>query len=106
MSQIGSRDYGVPSTNWYNLNTTPTPRLKRVGQETIKTRIQEDSGILETDQELLQEAGLVLLPDKPATQCISDSKVSPDFFLRPACPVSLRCGLLEHCQHSTLLLSL
>ena len=74
--------------------------------QSLKTRIQEDTGILETDQELLQEAGLVLLPDKPATQCISDSKVSPDFFLRPACPVSLRCGLLEHCQHSTLLLSL
>lgn len=42
--------------------------------QSLKTRIQEDTGILEKDQELLQEAGLVLLPDKPATQCISDSK--------------------------------
>eukprot|EP00072_Mus_musculus_P038681 XP_006509086.1 PREDICTED: inhibitor of nuclear factor kappa-B kinase subunit beta isoform X5 [Mus musculus] len=44
--------------------------------QSLKTRIQEDTGILETDQELLQEAGLVLLPDKPATQCISDSKTN------------------------------
>lgn len=42
--------------------------------QSLKTRIREDTGILEKDQELLQEAGLVLLPDKPATQCISDSK--------------------------------
>uniref|UniRef100_A0A8C6N0I8 Inhibitor of nuclear factor kappa-B kinase subunit beta n=1 Tax=Mus spicilegus TaxID=10103 RepID=A0A8C6N0I8_MUSSI len=44
--------------------------------QSLKTRIQEDTGILETHQELLQEAGLVLLPDKPATQCISDSKTN------------------------------
>lgn len=44
--------------------------------QSLKTRIREDTGILEKDQELLQEAGLVLLSDKPATQCISDSKVS------------------------------
>lgn len=44
--------------------------------QSLKTRIREDTGILETDQELLQEAGLVLLPDKPATQCISDSKTN------------------------------
>lgn len=49
--------------------------------QSLKTRIREDTGILETDQELLQEAGLVLLPDKPATQCISESKVRPDFLL-------------------------
>ncbi|KAK7822977.1 hypothetical protein U0070_025794 [Myodes glareolus] len=42
--------------------------------QSLKTRIREDTGILEKDQELLQEAGLALLPDKPATQCISDSK--------------------------------
>ncbi|XP_021506143.2 inhibitor of nuclear factor kappa-B kinase subunit beta isoform X1 [Meriones unguiculatus] len=42
--------------------------------QSLKTRIREDTGILEKDQELLQEAGLVLLPDKPAAQCISDSK--------------------------------
>lgn len=47
--------------------------------QSLKTRIREDTGILEKDQELLQEAGLVLLPDKPATQCISDSKVSSWF---------------------------
>lgn len=44
--------------------------------QSLKTRIREDTGILETDQELLQEAGLVLLPDKPAAQCISDSKTN------------------------------
>lgn len=55
--------------------------------QSLKTRIREDTGILEKDQELLQEAGLVLLSDKPATQCISDSKVSSRF---PApYPVSL-----------------
>ena len=52
--------------------------------QSLKSRIREDTGILEADQELLQEAGLVLLPDKPAAQCISDSKVSPDC-LHPAC---------------------
>ncbi|XP_010615399.1 inhibitor of nuclear factor kappa-B kinase subunit beta isoform X3 [Fukomys damarensis] len=40
----------------------------------LKARIQEDTGIPENDQELLQEAGLALIPDKPATQCISDGK--------------------------------
>ncbi|ERE92482.1 inhibitor of nuclear factor kappa-B kinase subunit beta-like protein [Cricetulus griseus] len=52
--------------------------------QSLKTRIQEDTGILEKDQELLQEAGLVLLPDKPATQCISDSKASSQ--LPSPCP--------------------
>lgn len=51
------------------------PVMEDESLQSLKTRIREDTGILETDQELLQEAGLVLLPDKPATQCISDSKV-------------------------------
>ncbi|KAF6084125.1 inhibitor of nuclear factor kappa B kinase subunit beta [Phyllostomus discolor] len=44
--------------------------------QSLKTRIQQDTGIPEEDQELLQEAGLALIPDKPATQCISDSKLN------------------------------
>ncbi|XP_045142789.1 inhibitor of nuclear factor kappa-B kinase subunit beta [Echinops telfairi] len=42
--------------------------------QSLKARIQQDTGIPEADQELLQEAGLALIPDKPATQCISDGK--------------------------------
>lgn len=45
--------------------------------QSLKARIQQDTGIPEKDQELLQEAGLALIPDKPATQCISDGKVNP-----------------------------
>lgn len=45
--------------------------------QSLKARIRQDTGIPEEDQELLQEAGLALIPDKPATQCISDSKVGP-----------------------------
>uniref|UniRef100_A0A8I5ZJG2 Inhibitor of nuclear factor kappa-B kinase subunit beta n=1 Tax=Rattus norvegicus TaxID=10116 RepID=A0A8I5ZJG2_RAT len=52
------------------------PVMEDESLQSLKTRIREDTGILETDQELLQEAGLVLLPDKPATQCISDSKTN------------------------------
>ncbi|XP_045391683.1 inhibitor of nuclear factor kappa-B kinase subunit beta isoform X4 [Lemur catta] len=44
--------------------------------QSLKARIQQDTGIPEEDQELLQEAGLALIPDKPATQCISDSKLN------------------------------
>ncbi|XP_008822456.1 inhibitor of nuclear factor kappa-B kinase subunit beta isoform X4 [Nannospalax galili] len=44
--------------------------------QSLKAKIQEDTGILEKDQELLQEAGLALLPDKPAAQCISDVKIN------------------------------
>ncbi|XP_045677408.1 inhibitor of nuclear factor kappa-B kinase subunit beta isoform X3 [Phyllostomus hastatus] len=44
--------------------------------QSLKTRIQQDTGIPEEDQELLQEAGLALIPDKPATQCISDGKLN------------------------------
>lgn len=45
--------------------------------QSLKARIQNDTGIPEEDQELLQEAGLALIPDKPATQCISEGKVKP-----------------------------
>uniref|UniRef100_A0A2K6G4A6 Inhibitor of nuclear factor kappa-B kinase subunit beta n=1 Tax=Propithecus coquereli TaxID=379532 RepID=A0A2K6G4A6_PROCO len=44
--------------------------------QSLKARIQQDTGIPEDDQELLQEAGLALIPGKPATQCISDSKLN------------------------------
>lgn len=50
--------------------------------QSLQARIQQDTGIPEKDQELLQEAGLVLIPDKPATQCISDGKVSPCSLLK------------------------
>lgn len=43
----------------------------------LKARIRRDTGIPEEDQELLQEAGLALIPDRPAAQCLSDGKVSP-----------------------------
>lgn len=48
--------------------------------QSLKARIRQDTGILEEAQELLQEAGLALIPDKPAAQCISDGKVSPGPF--------------------------
>ncbi|XP_054421933.1 inhibitor of nuclear factor kappa-B kinase subunit beta isoform X3 [Pteronotus mesoamericanus] len=44
--------------------------------QSLKARIQQDTGIPEEDQELLQEAGLALIPDKPATQCISEGKLN------------------------------
>ncbi|XP_070264574.1 inhibitor of nuclear factor kappa-B kinase subunit beta isoform X3 [Myotis yumanensis] len=44
--------------------------------QSLKARIRQDTGIPEEDQELLQEAGLALLSDKPATQCISDGKLN------------------------------
>ncbi|XP_045848076.1 inhibitor of nuclear factor kappa-B kinase subunit beta [Meles meles] len=44
--------------------------------QSLQARIQQDTGIPEKDQELLQEAGLALIPDKPATQCISDGKLN------------------------------
>lgn len=53
--------------------------------QSLKARIWQDTGIPEEDQELLQEAGLALILDKPATQCISDGKVSPG--LLAGCPV-------------------
>ncbi|TKC40415.1 hypothetical protein EI555_010652, partial [Monodon monoceros] len=42
----------------------------------LQARIQQDTGIPEEDQELLQEAGLALTPDKPAAQCASDGKLN------------------------------
>ncbi|XP_057552534.1 inhibitor of nuclear factor kappa-B kinase subunit beta isoform X2 [Hippopotamus amphibius kiboko] len=44
--------------------------------QSLKARIRQDTGIPEEDQELLQEAGLALIPDKPAAQCISDGKLN------------------------------
>ncbi|XP_069070197.1 inhibitor of nuclear factor kappa-B kinase subunit beta isoform X1 [Pleurodeles waltl] len=44
--------------------------------QNLMTRIAEDSGIPESDQELLQEAGLALDPQKPVTQCIAENKLN------------------------------
>lgn len=43
--------------------------------QNVKTRIQADTGIPEQDQELLQEGGLALFPEKPDIQYLADSKV-------------------------------
>lgn len=45
--------------------------------QTVKARIQSDTGIPEQDQELLQEAGLALFTQKHT----ADSKVSLDILL-------------------------
>lgn len=45
--------------------------------QSVKARIQADTGIPEQEQELLQEGGLALFPEKPAIQYLADSKVSP-----------------------------
>ncbi|XP_067401692.1 inhibitor of nuclear factor kappa-B kinase subunit beta [Emydura macquarii macquarii] len=42
--------------------------------QAVKARIQSDTGIPEQEQELLQEAGLALYPQKLAIQCMADSK--------------------------------
>ncbi|XP_058434883.1 inhibitor of nuclear factor kappa-B kinase subunit beta isoform X2 [Marmota monax] len=52
------------------------PVTENESLQDLKTRIQQDTGIPEKDQELLQEAGLALIPDKPAIQCISDGKLN------------------------------
>ncbi|XP_057240473.1 inhibitor of nuclear factor kappa-B kinase subunit beta isoform X1 [Malurus melanocephalus] len=44
--------------------------------QSVKARIQSDTGIPEQDQELLQEAGLALFPQKLATKHTADSKVN------------------------------
>ncbi|KAM9608948.1 inhibitor of nuclear factor kappa-B kinase subunit beta isoform X1 [Harpia harpyja] len=44
--------------------------------QSVKARIQSDTGIPEQDQELLQEAGLALFSQKLATKHIADSKVN------------------------------
>lgn len=58
--------------------------------QSLKDRIRQDTGIPEEDQELLQEAGLALMPDKPATQCISDGKVSPGLLTECRFPLTLQ----------------
>ncbi|NXI42734.1 IKKB kinase, partial [Galbula dea] len=44
--------------------------------QTVKARIQSDTGIPEKDQELLQEAGLAMFSEKLATKHIADSKAN------------------------------
>ncbi|XP_027721247.1 inhibitor of nuclear factor kappa-B kinase subunit beta [Vombatus ursinus] len=57
------------------------PILEKESLQSLKVRIQADTGIPEEDQELLQEAGLALFSDKPATQCIVDGKLNDDRIL-------------------------
>ncbi|KAL8173998.1 UNVERIFIED_CONTAM: hypothetical protein K2H54_036370 [Gekko kuhli] len=44
--------------------------------QNVKARIQVDTGIPEQDQELLQEGGLALFPEKPDIQYLADSKLN------------------------------
>ncbi|XP_062995602.1 inhibitor of nuclear factor kappa-B kinase subunit beta isoform X2 [Elgaria multicarinata webbii] len=44
--------------------------------QSVKTKIQADTGIPEQDQELLQEGGLALFPEKPAIQYLADIKLN------------------------------
>lgn len=53
------------------------PLEKEETLQSLKTRIQADTGIPEQDQELLQEGGLALFPEKPAIQYLAETKVSP-----------------------------
>ncbi|NXQ29428.1 IKKB kinase, partial [Alaudala cheleensis] len=46
--------------------------------QSVKARIQSDTGIPEQDQELLQEAGLALFSQKLVTKHSADSKVTAD----------------------------
>ncbi|XP_020825241.1 inhibitor of nuclear factor kappa-B kinase subunit beta isoform X2 [Phascolarctos cinereus] len=57
------------------------PIMEKESLQSLKVRIQADTGIPEEDQELLQEAGLALFSDKPATQCIVDGKLNDDRIL-------------------------
>ncbi|NXX17717.1 IKKB kinase, partial [Podargus strigoides] len=66
--------------------------------QTVKARIQSDTGIPEEDQELLQEAGLAVFSQKLATKYIADSKVSLD--LSPLLLVNQH-RLLWLWEHST-----
>ncbi|XP_065440819.1 inhibitor of nuclear factor kappa-B kinase subunit beta isoform X4 [Chrysemys picta bellii] len=52
------------------------PVTEEETSQTVKARIQSDTGIPEQEQELLQEAGLALYPQKLAIQCMADSKVN------------------------------
>ncbi|KAJ6653208.1 hypothetical protein lerEdw1_009994 [Lerista edwardsae] len=51
------------------------PLAKEETLQSLKTRIQADTGIPEQDQELLQEGGLALFPEKPAIQYLADTKL-------------------------------
>ncbi|XP_053125130.1 inhibitor of nuclear factor kappa-B kinase subunit beta [Hemicordylus capensis] len=44
--------------------------------QSVRARIQADTGIQELDQELLQEGGLAVFPEKPAVPCLADSKLN------------------------------
>uniref|UniRef100_A0A670ITE8 IkappaB kinase n=1 Tax=Podarcis muralis TaxID=64176 RepID=A0A670ITE8_PODMU len=44
--------------------------------QSVKAKIQADTGIPEQDQELLQEGGLALFSEKPATQYLADIKLN------------------------------
>ncbi|XP_069473761.1 inhibitor of nuclear factor kappa-B kinase subunit beta [Ambystoma mexicanum] len=48
----------------------------RESLQSLMSRIHLDSGIPESDQELLQEAGLALDPQKPITQCMAESRLN------------------------------
>ncbi|XP_036607256.1 inhibitor of nuclear factor kappa-B kinase subunit beta isoform X1 [Trichosurus vulpecula] len=57
------------------------PIMEKESLQSLKARVQADTGIPEEDQELLQEAGLALFSDKPASQCIVDGKLNDDRIL-------------------------
>ncbi|KAM9068214.1 inhibitor of nuclear factor kappa-B kinase subunit beta isoform X1 [Sarcophilus harrisii] len=57
------------------------PIMEKESLQSLKARIEADTGIPEEDQELLQEAGLALFSDKPAMQCIVDGKLNDDRIL-------------------------
>uniref|UniRef100_A0A8C0UP53 IkappaB kinase n=1 Tax=Cyanistes caeruleus TaxID=156563 RepID=A0A8C0UP53_CYACU len=60
--------------------------------QSVKARIQSDTGIPEQDQELLQEAGLALFSQKLVTKHTADSKVSLDTsFLITPLPAVVAC---------------
>ncbi|XP_044293262.1 inhibitor of nuclear factor kappa-B kinase subunit beta isoform X1 [Varanus komodoensis] len=44
--------------------------------ESVKAKIEADTGIPEQEQELLQEGGLALFPEKPAIQYLADIKLN------------------------------
>ncbi|XP_066495327.1 inhibitor of nuclear factor kappa-B kinase subunit beta [Tiliqua scincoides] len=52
------------------------PLEKEETLQSLKTRIQADTGIPEQDQELLQEGGLALFPEKPAIQYLAETKLN------------------------------
>jgi len=66
--------------------------------QTVKARIQSDTGIPEQDQELLQEAGLALFTQKHT----ADSKVSLDILLPWLFSKFASAALALAVQHSLL----